>query len=264
MWIVFVKQVILMAIFLLVTWFLTKKVSLNKNVNNRSMTRYHCAVTGIICYMLIMIMTILFAYVSKLGITINNKAIDKSILQYIYNSILIAIPLIMLFLEKSELKSIGIKTSNLIKAVFLGLLFSVIFLSIGLMSKVIVYSYEYNSFFNLKDLREIIIQSFAGTKLIFPFIMVGISEELAFRGYIQTRISSQIGNLWGVIITALLFAMLHMPTIIVRLNVTVYSATIYAISLIPISIVLGYVFLKTKNLILVSIIHISIDIVGLL
>jgi membrane protease YdiL (CAAX protease family) len=42
-----------------------------------------------------------------------------------------------------------------------------------------------------------------------PFMAMGLSEEVIFRAYVQTRLVSRIGVIWGVLVTALVFTLLH-------------------------------------------------------
>jgi membrane protease YdiL (CAAX protease family) len=41
------------------------------------------------------------------------------------------------------------------------------------------------------------------------FMAMGLSEEVIFRAYVQTRLVSRIGVIWGVLVTALVFTLLH-------------------------------------------------------
>jgi uncharacterized protein len=52
-----------------------------------------------------------------------------------------------------------------------------------------------------------------GARLLVAVIAIGglagLAEELFFRGYIQVRLRARFGGRWGVVITALLFGLLH-------------------------------------------------------
>jgi len=49
-----------------------------------------------------------------------------------------------------------------------------------------------------------------GAALLVIGLMPGLSEELLFRGYVQTRLTQRWGAAWSVLITALLFGAYHM------------------------------------------------------
>lgn len=44
---------------------------------------------------------------------------------------------------------------------------------------------------------------------LFLFLIMGFGEEIVFRGYIQTRGVKQLGATWGILLTAVIFVLLH-------------------------------------------------------
>lgn len=112
---------------------------------------------------------------------------------------------------------------------------------------------------------------YAGQKLVFhslpisflltQLLMVALPEEVFFRGYLQRKIGN---NIKGIIIVSLLFAIGHFITLCLGggHNIAICSQAI--LTFFP-SLVMGYLYLKTKTLwasiifhFLANIVHIAI------
>jgi membrane protease YdiL (CAAX protease family) len=87
--------------------------------------------------------------------------------------------------------------------------------------------------------------------------MVGFSEEILWRGYIQTRLIAYGGTIKGLVVTSLLFAVLwHFPVAYyVETSGVVLEALALALTRFPIGLLLGYTMVKSQNIIPSSIIH---------
>lgn len=93
------------------------------------------------------------------------------------------------------------------------------------------------------------------------FTIVGFSEEIVWRGYIQTRLTAYSGRLTGLVVTSLLFAVLwHFPRAyyIETSGVVLEALTFAAIRIFP-SLLFGYLMLKSQNIIPSSIFHLFYD-----
>jgi membrane protease YdiL (CAAX protease family) len=88
------------------------------------------------------------------------------------------------------------------------------------------------------------------------FVMVGFSEELIWRGYIQTRLIAYGGTLKGYLVTSLLFALWHFP--LYYYGVALEALAHVLIVLFP-SLLFGYVMLRAQNIIPCSIFHLFLD-----
>jgi len=87
-------------------------------------------------------------------------------------------------------------------------------------------------------------------------VMVGFSEELFSRGYIQTRLSAYGGTIKGFVVTSLLFALWHFPgAYYYEASGDVLAALAYALLRLPTGLLLGYIMLKSQNIIPSSIFH---------
>jgi membrane protease YdiL (CAAX protease family) len=99
-------------------------------------------------------------------------------------------------------------------------------------------------------------------------LVVGTSEEVLFRGFMQKGlVRSKLGEKWGIFITALIFALIHLVTYIVALILGEISLGIFTASFISaffpymaISLLLGWLFRwRGENLIAVMIAHGAYD-----
>ena len=100
-------------------------------------------------------------------------------------------------------------------------------------------------------------------------VEAGLVEEFAFRGVIQTRLEEATGStVAGIVFTSIVFALVHVPGLYLRTSQTNESFTnpslLYAICfsiviLSPISLFLGYLWSKTRNLLLLVLVHGAID-----
>ena len=79
------------------------------------------------------------------------------------------------------------------------------------------------------------------------FMAMGFSEEVVFRAYIQTRLVSRIGVIWGVLCTALVFTLLH------QLSYQLSPITI--LSGVLLWTTFGALYYLSKSLYLVGVFH---------
>jgi membrane protease YdiL (CAAX protease family) len=89
------------------------------------------------------------------------------------------------------------------------------------------------------------------------FSIVGFSEEIVWRGYVQTRLTAYSGKLTGLVVTSLLFAVLwHFPVAYyVETSGVVLEALAYAIMRVVPGLLFGYLMSKSQNIIPSSIFH---------
>lgn len=98
-----------------------------------------------------------------------------------------------------------------------------------------------------------------GNVLLLSVVMilyVGLAEELIFRSIIQTRLEQTFGTIWALIITGIMFGIMHSG-----------YGMIYEIVFASFTgMLLGYMFIKTRSLFLISITHgfINIFVFGIL
>jgi membrane protease YdiL (CAAX protease family) len=95
---------------------------------------------------------------------------------------------------------------------------------------------------------------------IVMILVIGTSEEVLFRGFMQRGLVRSLGKKWGIILTAFIFSMIHLIGIFFfALDSPVVFLISFIISFIPyfaISLTLGYLFYwREENLIAVVIMH---------
>ncbi|MFX0146374.1 MAG: type II CAAX prenyl endopeptidase Rce1 family protein [Candidatus Hodarchaeota archaeon] len=91
-------------------------------------------------------------------------------------------------------------------------------------------------------------------------IIIGPSEEILFRGFMQKGLVKNIGKIWGIIITAVLFSFIHLIGIFVMAYDTLIEYVVsFLLNFFPyfaISLLLGLLFYwRKENLIAVTITH---------
>lgn len=167
------------------------------------------------------------------------------LLQSFFYVLLTAIVILVVLYEKESLQSLGITKSNLIKSSILGILLGAIFFVVY---HVVPTTNETVNVFTIASLVSFI-----------RFIFVGFAEEIIYRGYFQTRLIAWLGTTKGCLITAIVFSFYHLPVNIFLKGMDFQSAFISCVSLIPLSLMFGYIMIKTKNITTVAILHTVID-----
>jgi len=166
---------------------------------------------------------------------------------FIVRLVLVIPAIVCIIINKEGILNLGFTKKNFFKSIFLGFLIGVIyFLSYKKMS--------------LYDISNIVLQ-FKGT-LIFLFVyclIIGVSEEFLYRGYLQTRLIAVNGKINGWIIASIIFAFMHVPQKIIVNKLGLLQATLSCAELLPISLLLGYIAIKNRNIISSIIFHGFID-----
>lgn len=169
----------------------------------------------------------------------------KILLQSFLYILLTVIVILVVLYERESLQSLGIMKLNLLKSSILGIFLGVIFF--------IVYQITSNSNGTVNILTVASLVSFI------EFVFVGFAEEIIYRGYFQTRLIAWLGTNKGCLITAIIFSFYHLPVNIFFKGMDFQSALISCASLIPLSLLFGYIMIKTKNIATVAILHTFID-----
>ena len=87
------------------------------------------------------------------------------------------------------------------------------------------------------------------------FAINGSSEEIVFRGYIQTRLIAYSGPLKGLVVASLVFALWHFPMCYYASSGAVLESLANALLRLPLGLLFGYIMLKSQNIIPSSISH---------
>jgi len=92
------------------------------------------------------------------------------------------------------------------------------------------------------------------------FALVGFSEEILWRGYIQTRLAAYIGKVKGFVMTSLLFTVLwHFPGQFFLQSGAVLDAFANTFTVLAPSLLFGYLMLRSQNVLPSSIFHLFWD-----
>jgi membrane protease YdiL (CAAX protease family) len=79
-------------------------------------------------------------------------------------------------------------------------------------------------------------------------------EEIVFRGFLLNTMLKRM-NVWlAVIIDAVLFTLLHYP-IWIYLGID-FSENLWGVSIVPVSMLFAFSFIKTKNILVPGVLHI--------
>lgn len=97
---------------------------------------------------------------------------------------------------------------------------------------------------------------------IAQYVFVGPVEELAFRGYLQTKLTALLGRgsprsraVVAIVATAVIFALIHVPTLLV-VEGSGISGGVGALVMLALSgITFGTIYVMTRNLYLVALLH---------
>jgi membrane protease YdiL (CAAX protease family) len=93
---------------------------------------------------------------------------------------------------------------------------------------------------------EYLLGSFDSSKST-PLMGMGFGEEIVFRGYVQTRVVARFGAIWGILITAAVFVLLH------QISYSLSPLTILSGTMLWITV--GALYHLSKSLYLVGMFH---------
>ena len=197
----------------------------------------------------------------------------------LFELIFIVVPVIYVkkYLENPSLKnnlillgftSRGYDRKKIIKEVLIGLSFAVIGVllvtSVSISLELII-----ENIFNVEiiqdssELTDVGIPMDIPSLIVFAIVMIlviGTSEEILFRGFMQKGLVRNLGTKWGIIITAFIFSMIHLIGILLLALESPFVFLIsFLLSFLPyfaISLMLGLLYhWRNENLITVVICH---------
>jgi membrane protease YdiL (CAAX protease family) len=153
--------------------------------------------------------------------------------------LLYAVPAgIFMFRDKESLQSIGISRTNLWQAAVIG---------IGLAAL----SFCPQPGEPVAKLSRL--TPAHGIALI-SYFLVGFGEEFLWRGYLQTRLVAWLGVALGWILTSVLMALSHFPGRLIS-GMGLLDAFVNCAYLIPVSLLMGFIMLRIRNLLAPGLFH---------
>ncbi|MEM2356083.1 MAG: CPBP family intramembrane glutamic endopeptidase [Candidatus Bathyarchaeia archaeon] len=155
--------------------------------------------------------------------------------------------LTIVLVEKKELSVFGFKTHRMIKALLYGVVyFAILQGTILLVHCFMVYFIMNQMVFSSFDVAFFLLS------MPFQTLLVGVSEEGLFRGYIQTSIE-QFGVLKAVLFQAALFGLWHFVWNLSPFNL--YGMLRYITITFLFGLLFGYFYAKTRNLVPLILVH---------
>ncbi len=177
------------------------------------------------------------------------KAGPGDIIGTVILALVLAGPSLIVIGERREsLSSLGLSSTNLVRSLILGLIVSAAYFLLSIASQRL-------SFVPFR---------MAHLWAFLDFSVVGFSEEFVFRGYLQTRFVNLFGKWKGWALASVMMALYHIPAMYGIHGSTFIQSIISSLSIIPISLFLGYLMLRTQNLVAPAIFHTFFDWLGTL
>lgn len=151
--------------------------------------------------------------------------------------------------EREGLDSLGITIKGLFPAVYYALGLGAFFVMEALIINFVKYGGEFNLGANIGNLPLL-----PALGLSFA---TAISEELAFRGYIFTRVLKFIKNeVYSNLLTSVFWAMIHVPITIFVWKLDFTAAVTYLVLTAIFGVGSAFVFARTKNIVSPILLHV--------
>jgi len=198
-------------------------------------------VTAIIMFPLILSFMKIFKIfiINQLGI--KNGSGSAVIINAILALLEITPVIIIMLIRKESLYSLGITKKNFFKSVLIGFISYIIYFAFMVIMKQYKFPFPPNSVFSLWAFLN--------------FILLAFAEEVLFRGYLQTRLTKWLGDQRGLVFTAFLFSFSHLFQRILSVDMSLSSALVSCIAIIPFALFMGYLFSKCKDVVAPTVLH---------
>jgi membrane protease YdiL (CAAX protease family) len=165
----------------------------------------------------------------------------------------------------------GFSNRKILKEIFIGIAFSILGIilvfSVSLLMEFIMYTiFGAEILQNIEGTTsdiDIIIRSSDYLSLILLVLtmifIIGTSEEILFRGFLQKGLVRNFGKSWGLIITAFIFSIIHLLDLFLLPTTSIIFVISFILNFLPffaISLLLGFLYeWRRENLIAVVITH---------
>jgi membrane protease YdiL (CAAX protease family) len=170
----------------------------------------------------------------------DNNGGPAAVLEQLMLFIIALLPIIIaMYLQRESLSSACITSHNLAGSVVIGLALGLLSMLVAMAGKMFIVNW------NIGHLWAFL-----------QFTIVGFGEEFTFRGYLQTRLICWLGKYTGWIVASVFMALIHFGYRLVMMGMDPAQALISCLGLIPISLFMGFVMLRTGNILAPGIMHI--------
>ena len=240
---------IIITMFIPLAWLITKKHKSATLSANFPSPRTEAIQAIVLVVAVFAAITLLFSFWSQtigkpIGSSNKIGPADVAFEWTFYTVFFFAPVLAMLRVKHQKLESIGVTKKNVGFSLIIGLTLSTLWLVIG-------FSTSPESF-----LQAFSLNTFYG---LFYYLAIGFGEEILFRGYLQHRCSTWLGATNGPVISSIIMVFAHLPQRIFALGLNLQQAILSSVILLPVSILLGLVFLKTQNVLGPAVLHTVFD-----
>lgn len=156
--------------------------------------------------------------------------------------------LVILKIKHQNFESVGVTKRNWLLSISVGLILSALWLGVNTTpERFLSNAFTSNAFYGF-----------------LYFLAVGLGEELLFRGFLQLRCVTWLGDLKGLIVASVIMAYIHLPQRLFVVGMNPVEAVVSATFLIPVALMIGFLMLRTQNLLGPTILHIILDWTNLL
>lgn len=168
---------------------------------------------------------------------------------YIPHTIIVVLPIfIILKLRKQSITTIGIRREKIWKSLFVGLAGSIPFTVLGVIGPIL----------SGKVLNTNVWDNI--WTFLYYLICIAFTEELAFRGFLLSRIQGLIKTKWiSIIVVGIMFGLIHVPFQMIKEDMSIIDFILYdlwhLITTCIIHIYLVFLYNRDKNIIAPTIAH---------
>jgi len=202
---------------------------------------------------------VLVFFLNKINPTYNSIALNNSlVISCTYLSQLLPYIVGVFFIEKENLKSLGITTNNIKKSLYFGIIFGIIFNLIIIILHIKVVNRQLGM-----RIITLLKHKLQYKVVLFQLINVTLNaliEEIIFRGYLQIRLINALKFKKGIIITNILFTIVHIPALVYKYNHSSFlEELVRIVAIFCIGLILSHQAHKSKNIIAPIISHALIN-----
>jgi membrane protease YdiL (CAAX protease family) len=163
-----------------------------------------------------------------------------------YSIVLVAALFLLKEDSKKSLASVFENKGSLF--IFVGLVFGLLYLGLFyLVSFVLGSRFEWASFLSLRGYEGYAVYSLSSAFVLYlSFSVFGaFAEEVAYRGYVQTRVSGRYGYVVGIVVSALFFSFQHVHVFQASWLIQFFQTQFFHVFLF--GIFGGYLFFKSRE-----------------